>query len=175
MAAEALVTPSTAEAARIREMLEEETTALRRLVRLARRQNRYLRRQDAPRLLANAEDWQRSLPLVERAVARRTRLLEELAARWGVAPERLSLRDLSRRVAAADGGSLLAALTAWERAARELARLTGHNAVLSRQGLELVEQEALILHQGLRTGDGCYRQDGRRNHGIEGGALSRQA
>ena len=128
---------------------DPELALLGRLVRLARRQNRYLRRRDAARLLANAAEWERYLDELARRRPNRERQNDE-------APD--PRREGERR-------RLLAELQRWN----------GHNARLARLGMELVQAEAVLLHPGLEVPDGTYARDGSRSDGIRGGTVRREA
>ena len=55
------------EGRRLADLLGEELTHYRRLLRLAWRQNSYMKRQDVDRLAANARDWGRWIPAADRA------------------------------------------------------------------------------------------------------------
>ncbi len=131
---------------------DPELALLGRLVRLARRQNRYLRRHDADRLLANAAEWERHLAA-----------WEQWRREHPDAGDGAGRPDADRRWA--ERRRLLA----------ELARWNGHNARLARLGLELVETEAALLHPDVALPDGTYANDGSARRGIAGGTLSREA
>ena len=66
-------------------LLEVEDHNYRRLLRLAWRQNSYMKRQDVDRLEANTADWQRFLPQANAAREARDRFMKKV------------LRDLGNR------------------------------------------------------------------------------
>ena len=65
-------------------LMDAEEGHYRRLLRLAWRQNSYMKRQDVDRLDANAADWSRHLPEADQARIARERLVTDLASLSGV-------------------------------------------------------------------------------------------
>ena len=65
-------------------LMNTEDTQYRRLLRLAWRQNSYMKRQDVDRLEANAHEWAHFLPQADQSRIARERCVASLASRVGV-------------------------------------------------------------------------------------------
>jgi hypothetical protein len=164
-----------AEARSLQALLATEETAYRRLLRLAVRQNRYLRRQDLARLEANADEWRRHLPGAESARALRERYLEQLGDDRGIERGALSMSGLARGTGGDHGRELRCRLRAWEETTGELMRQNSLNGMLARFCLGLVDEEAAILCRGMTGKDGCYDASGGERKGACAGVIVRQA
>lgn len=164
-----------AEARSLQALLDGEETAYRRLLRLAMRQNRYLRRQDLARLEANAADWRRHLPQAESARAMRESYLMQLGDNRGIARAELSMSRLARGTVGPYGRDLRRGLRRWEETTGELMRQNSLNGMLARFCLGLVDEEAAILCRGMSGKDGCYDAQGGERKGTCAGVIVRQA
>lgn len=149
-------------AAALNSLLEEEWREHRRLLRLAVRQNRYLRRQDVRRMEANAGEWRRYLPVAEAARKRRERFLRELGEERGLGAEESRLGRLAQTAEGQAGVGLRTCLEGWRRTAAELVRQNSLNGVLARFCLDLVGNEAELFRRGAGGDAGCYESDGAR-------------
>lgn len=140
-------------------LLEVEDRNYRRLLRLAWRQNSYMKRQDVDRLEANAREWHRYLPRANQA--RRAR--EDFAA--GLSRE-LGLdgggrtRELVPHLSAESQALVRRALADLDRTTARLARQNELNRHLADFCLELAREEARIFREVL-TDDpaGTYGED----------------
>ncbi len=164
-----------AEARSLQALLDEERTAYRRLLRLAVRQNRYLRRQDLARLEANAKEWRRHLPQAESARAMRESYLVQLGDNRGINRGELSMSRLARGTGGPHGRDLRRGLRGWEETTAELMRQNSLNGMLARFCLGLVDEEASILCRGMSGKDGCYDAHGGESKGACAGVIVRQA
>jgi len=164
-----------AEARSLHGLLDEEESAYRRLLRLAVRQNHYLRRQDLVRLEANAADWRRHLPQAESARAMRESYLMQLGDNRGIDRTELSMSRLARSTGGAHGSDLRRGLCNWEETTGELMRQNSLNGMLARFCLGLVDEEAAILCRGMSGKDGCYDAQGGERKGTCAGVIVRQA
>jgi len=164
------------EAAELCELLREEERHYRRLRRLAWRQERYLKRQDVPRLAENAQEWSRHLPRANAARERREARCAELAAQLGLPAAPVRARDLLDYADRADKDRVREALHAVARTAGDLHRQNGLNVLLSRFCLELLDQEAAIFKSCMLSDPvGRYAGDGQRATATGGGVMERQA
>lgn len=163
------------EARSLQALLTEEETAYRRLLRLAVRQNRYLRRQDLDRLESNAAEWRRHLPHAEAVRNARESYLMKIGTRYDIDREALSMSGLARSTAGTHGRDLRTHLRAWEDTTGELMRQNSLNGMLARFCLGLVDEETSILCRGLTGRDGCYDAKGGERKGACAGVIVRQA
>ncbi|NCQ34572.1 hypothetical protein GW813_05720, partial [bacterium] len=76
--------PHEADLQRLAELLENEESQYRRLLRLAWRQNSYMKRQDVDRLETNAREWNRYLPLANQARSAREKFLAYMGGNLGL-------------------------------------------------------------------------------------------
>ncbi len=164
------------EVSHLAELLTEELTHYRRLLRLAWRQNSYMKRQDVDRLAANAGDWGRWIPASDRARLARERLVASLGSRMGVAIPPGRVGDLldyahpSRRQLVSD---LLAQIRT---TAGTLARQNALNRQLAEFCVDLAHEEAEIFKRCvLQDPAGCYRGDAKQHDLGPGGVIVRQA
>ena len=157
-------------------LLGEELTHYRRLLRLAWRQNSYMRRQDVDRLGANARDWGRWIPAADRARLARERLVAALGDRLGVAIPPGRVGDLLD-YAGGDQKAVVAGLLREIRTtAGALARQNALNRQLTEFCLDLAHEEAEIFKRCvLADPAGCYRGDARHTDRGPGGVIVRQA
>jgi hypothetical protein len=157
-------------------VLAAEERAYRRLLRLARRQNRYLRTHALDRLESNAQEWSKYLPLATSARRAREELVAGYAARCGFEappPSPASLLDYTGlEVKQAVRGHVRALLEITGR----LARQNELNRRLASYCLDLVREETEIFRDGVLTDpSGRYGEDAQRTTAGPGGVLVRQA
>ncbi|MBU0743691.1 flagellar protein FlgN [bacterium] len=164
-----------AEASSLQALLAEEEGAYRRLLRLAVRQNRYLRQQDLVRLEANAAEWRRFLPRAETARASRESYLVGLGERHDIGRSWLSMSRLARNTRGDHGRDLRDGLRVWEETTGELMRQNSLNGMLARFCLGLVDEETAILCRGMTGRDGCYDARGGERKGACAGVIIRKA
>ncbi|MFO7653927.1 MAG: flagellar export chaperone FlgN [Candidatus Krumholzibacteriia bacterium] len=164
------------EAREICSLLEAEERAYRRLVRLTRRQNRYLGCHDLGRLESNAAEWGKYLPLATAARRARESYVADCARRLGFTappPSPTALLDyapMDVKTAVRSRVSGLLAVTT------ELARRNELNRHLTRYCLDLLQEETEIFRNGvLQDPAGRYGGDARRTTAGPGGVLVRQA
>jgi len=167
--------PAPEDCERLTGLLVSEDRENRRLLRLAVRQNRYMRRQDVPRLEFNAREWGRYLPAAREARTRRERFLLEIGGRLGIPRDELRMTRLSRRAGGRAGEELRRVLGDWERTATELVRQNSLNGVLARFCLDLVAGEAAVFRRGVAGQEPCYDERGHRPAGGAANVLERQA
>lgn len=167
--------PAPEDCERLTGLLASEDREYRRLLRLAVRQNRYMRRQDVPRLEFNAREWGRYLPSAREARSRRERFLLEVGGRLGIPLGELRMSRLSRRAAGRQGEELRRVLGDWERTATDLVRQNSLNGVLARFCLDLAAGEAAVFRRGVAGQAPCYDDRGHRPTGGSANVLERQA
>ena len=157
-------------------LLGEELTHYRRLLRLAWRQNSYMKRQDVDRLAANSRDWGRWIPAADRARLARERLVGSLAQRLGVAIPPGRVGDLMDYATPSQRSEVDALLREIRHVAGRLARQNALNRQLAEFCVDLAHEEAEIFKRCvLADPSGCYRGDARHNDLGPGGVLVRQA
>jgi hypothetical protein len=157
-------------------LLEAEHGQYRRLLRLAWRQNSYMKRQDVDRLEANAVEWARHLPEADQSRIARERYVAELARRVGLAipPGRVSdLLDYTEPETKRRVGTSLNAL---RQTAATLARQNTLNRSLAEFCLDLAHEESEIFRKcALEDPAGCYGDDAKATGRGPGGFLVKQA
>lgn len=155
-------------------LLEVEDRHYRRLLRLAWRQNSYMKRQDVHRLEANARDWARHLPAAGEARGARESYVRRLLDEVGGSGRRV--RDLLGHLPADARARVGAALAALDRTASRLARQNELNRHLAEFCLDLAREEARIYRDVLLE-DPAGRYDARAQaqRRDSGGVLERQA
>jgi hypothetical protein len=172
---EATIRPAPGDCERLSGLLAREDREYRRLLRLAVRQNRYMRRQDVARLEFNAREWGRYLPSAREARSLRERFLLEVGGRLGIPLDELRMSRLSRRAEGLAGEELRRVLGDWERTATELVRQNSLNGVLARFCLDLVAGESAVFRRCVAGQDPCYDDRGHRPAGGSANVLERQA
>ncbi len=161
---------------RLEALLADELTHYRRLLRLARRQNSYMRRQDVRRLDANSREWNRHLPAANAARMARERLVQQLAAETGVAVPPGRVGDLLDYTEPGLRREIASHLQAIRKTAADLARQNEMNRSLAEFCLDLAREEAEIFKRCvLDDPSGCYGGDARTAGRGPGGVLVRQA
>jgi hypothetical protein len=164
------------EGRRLAALLGEELTHYRRLLRLAWRQNSYMKRQDVDRLAANAREWARWIPAADRARLAREHLVTALSRRLGVPVPPGRVGDLLDYAAADQRADVADLLYGIRTTAGTLARQNALNRQLAEFCVELAHEEAEIFKRCvLQDPAGCYRGDARQNDRGPGGVIVRQA
>ncbi len=159
-------------------LLAGEEAGYRRLLRLAWRQNSYMKRQDVDRLEANAADWARHLPAADAArIAPGTLLRRACAASLGGAAGAAPARTCWPACGPDSGAApLRAALAALRRTVGRLARQNELNRHLAAFCLDLAQEETRIFRDCvLDDPAGCYGRDARNANRGAGGVLVKQA
>ncbi|RKZ16646.1 hypothetical protein DRQ50_05890 [bacterium] len=156
-------------------LLEIEDRNYRRLLRLAWRQNSYMKRQDVHRLEANAADWARHLPGATEARTARERFVRQLGAETAL-PEGVRVRELLPSLAPGGRREVEASLAVLDRTTARLARQNELNRHLADFCLEMAREEARIYRDVLLDDPaGCYDQGARTCQRGAGGVIVRQA
>jgi hypothetical protein len=164
------------EGRQLADLLGAELTHYRRLLRLAWRQNSYMKRQDVDRLAANARDWGRWIPAADRARLTREHLVAALSRRLGVAIPPGRVGDLMDYAGADQRAVVTGLLREIRTTAGTLARQNSLNRQLAEFSVELAHEEAEIFKRCvLQDPSGCYRGDARQNDRGPGGVIVRQA
>ncbi len=157
-------------------LLEVEAHNYRRLLRLAWRQNSYMKRQDVGRLEANARDWSRFLPEANESRIARERYVSRIAAEAGLEIPPSRLQDLLDHVTPDTRDQVLQTLNDLKAAAVRLARQNELNRDLASFCLDLAREEAEIFKKCVLTDPaGCYSGKAQTTHRGPGGVLVRQA
>ena len=155
-------------------LLEIEDRHYRRLLRLAWRQNSYMKRQDVHRLEANAEDWARHLPPATEARSARERFVRQLGAETG--RERVRVRDLLKNLTPAARREVESVLAVLDSTTSRLARQNELNRHLAEFCLDMAREEARIYRDVLLDDpSGCYDKSAQTCQRGAGGVLVRQA
>jgi hypothetical protein len=157
-------------------LMETEDRHYRRLLRLAWRQNSYMKRQDVDRLESNAMDWSRHLPEADQSRIARERYVAEMARRIGLSipPGRVS--DLLDYTDPATRREVTAAMKSLRRTAGRLARQNELNRNLAEFCLDLAHEESQIFKKCvLEDPTGCYGDDAKATDRGPGGFLVKQA
>ncbi|MCP4572061.1 MAG: flagellar protein FlgN [bacterium] len=156
-------------------LLEVEDHNYRRLLRLAWRQNSYMKRQDVDRLEANASDWQSYLPRANEARGARERFVKMVVGGLGLADSKRT-RDLLPYLGAEPGLLVRRALADLDRTMARLARQNELNRHLAEFCLELAREEARIFREVLLDDPaGCYGQDAVARTGGTSRMVQKQA
>lgn len=168
--------PSEGDCRRLADLLEWEEEHYRRLLRLAWRQNFYMKRQDVHRLEANARDWARHLPAANLAKAARERFLVEMAGRTASGGGRGLVGAFLGCASTETRDRLQNGLTGLRRTVGKLARQNELNRTLSEFCLDLVREETEIFKRCvLENPAGCYGENARNADRGPGGVLVRTA
>jgi len=165
-----------ADCLRLGESLVAEESNYRRLLRLAWRQNSYMKRQDVDRLEANSLDWSRFIPQADAARITRERLVSELAAKAGVIIPPGRVEDLLDYTDQNAKSKVRTALTGLRKAAARLARQNEINRTLAEFCLDLSREETEVFKQAvLADPKGTYDGNASTAARGPGGVVRRQA
>jgi len=168
--------PLAGELDRLAELLELEHKQYRRLLRLAWRQNSYMKRQDVDRLEANSREWSLYLGQAEQVRGAREKYLVHLKESLGLDVPVGNITAflihgnpaLQFRIRKCLGGIKLTA--------SKLARQNELNRSLAEFCLDLAREENEIFKRCvLDDPAGCYGDDARKTDRGPGGVLVRQA
>ena len=168
--------PLEAEYRLLASLLEVETLNYKRLLRLAWRQNSYMKRQDVDRLEVNAREWSRYLPAANESRIAREKFVARLASQGGISIPPGKLQDLLVNAGEYTRDHLLDKLNDLKVTAVRLARQNDLNRELARFCLDLAEEEARIFKDAvLKDPAGCYNGAARNTNLGPGGVLVKQA
>ena len=157
-------------------LLEVETLNYKRLLRLAWRQNSYMKRQDVDRLDANAMEWARYLPVANDSRIAREKYVQRIALERGVRIPPESLVDLLNGSEENTRAQINEILNDLKSTAVRLARQNELNRELARFCLDLAQEEAEIFKKCvLNDPAGCYSGQAQNTNRGPGGVLVRQA
>lgn len=156
--------------------LTTEKDNYRRLLRLAWRQNSYMKRQDVDRLDANSRDWARHLPQADAARIRRERVVSELAAKVGVTIPPGGVEDILDYTPPEGKTLVRGALHDLRHAAARLARQNELNRTLAEFCLDLSREETELFRRTvLDDPAGSYDEGACTSTRGPGGVVHRQA
>ena len=157
-------------------LLEVEARQYRRLLRLAWRQNSYMKRQDVDRLEANAREWARYLPEADEARIARERFIQEITRTSGPLAGDKGLQRMRESAGPAARDMLDGALNEMKAVSVRLARQNELNRQLAEFCLDLAREEAEIFKRAvLDDPTGCYGQNAQATTRGAGGVLVKQA
>ncbi len=157
-------------------LLEVEIHNYRRLLRLAWRQNSYMKRQDVDRLDFNAVEWSRYLPAANESRIAREQYVQRVAAERGLNIPPDSVTDLLDMVSDDTRHLVESAVNDLKSTAVRLARQNDLNRELAGFCLDLAREEAAIFKQCvLQDPAGCYSGRAESINRGPGGVLVRQA
>ena len=157
-------------------LLEIEDRNYRRLLRLAWRQNSYMRRQDVDRLELNAGEWSIYLPRANEARIARERFVSQLGENLGrpIPPNRMA--DLLDFASPGTRSRVVDAIKALQNTTLRLARQNELNRNLAEYCIDLATEESKIFRRAVTEDpNGCYDDGARPNGRGPGGVLQRQA
>jgi flagellar FlgN protein len=157
-------------------LLEIEDRNYRRLLRLAWRQNSYMRRQDVDRLESNSRDWSVYLPRANEARIARERYVAQLGDSLGKPIPPNKMTDLLQFADTGTRDKVVVAIRTLQRTTTSLARQNDLNRNLAEYCLDLANEESKIFQRCVTEDpSGCYDGDAKPNGRGPGGVLQRQA
>ncbi len=157
-------------------LLEVESRQYRRLLRLAWRQNSYMKRQDVDRLDSNAREWAKYLPLADEARIARERFIQELAQEKGMASPPVKMDALLSGTCSTTQFEVREAVNDLRAVSVRLERQNELNRQLAEFCLDLAKEEAEIFRSTvLSDPSGCYGNNAQSASRGPGGVLVRQA
>lgn len=157
-------------------LLEVETRQYRRLLRLAWRQNSYMKRQDVDRLDFNAREWAKYLPLADEARIARERFIQEMSNQMGKGWGNTKMETLVQGACPAIREELTAAVNDLKATSVRLARQNELNRQLAEFCLDLAREEAEIFKNTVLSDPaGCYGNNAQNTTRGPGGVLVKQA
>ncbi len=168
--------PSEGDLQRLGDLLERECAQYRRLLRLAWRQNSYMKRQDVDRLEANAAEWNRFLPLAAKARSAREKYLAALGAVPADGPGASAVTELLKRTGSPQRVRIRRLLGEIRETVIRLARQNELNRALAAFCIDLAREESEIFRRSVLDDPfGCYDGDARKADRGPGGVLVKQA
>lgn len=157
-------------------LLEIEDRNYRRLLRLAWRQNSYMRRQDVDRLESNSRDWATYLPRANEARIARERFVGSLGDALGKPIPPNKMVDLLKFTDKGTRNTVVSAIKTLQATTMRLARQNDLNRNLAEYCLDLAGEESRIFQRCVTEDpSGCYDGDAKPNGRGPGGVLQRQA
>ncbi len=157
-------------------LLEVETKQYRRLLRLAWRQNSYMKRQDVDRLDFNAREWAKYLPQADAARIARERFVQELASQKGMSSHLGTLENLISGSCQETKNEVVSRTNDLRATSTRLARQNELNRQLAEFCLDLAKEEAEIFKTTvLKDPAGCYGNNAQTATRGPGGVLVKQA
>lgn len=157
-------------------LLEIETRQYRRLLRLAWRQNSYMKRQDVDRLDFNAREWAKYLPLADEARIARERYIQELAKERKMDVPPVKIEKLLDGTCSDTKSEVRKAVNDLRASSVRLERQNELNRQLAEFCLDLAREEAEIFRSTVLTDPaGCYGNNAQSATRGPGGVLVRQA
>ncbi len=157
-------------------LMDAEDTHYRRLLRLAWRQNSYMKRQDVHRLEANAHDWARCLPQADQSRIARERWVAELGRRVGVSMPPGRVSDLLDYTDQETKRAVTTSMNRLRHTAGRLAKQNALNRCLAEFCVDLAHEESQIFKKCvLDDPAGCYGDDAKATGRGPGGFLVKQA
>ena len=157
-------------------LLEVETINYRRLLRLAWRQNSYMKRQDVDRLDFNGREWARYLPAANESRLAREKFVQKMARERGLSIPPGNLAELLELAGCDTKLEIQEAINDLKTTTVRLARQNTLNRELASFCLDLAKEEAEIFKQSvLKDPAGCYSGKAENTNRGPGGVLVRQA
>ena len=157
-------------------LLTVENENYRRLLRLAWRQNSYMKRQDVDRLESNSRDWAQYLPSADQARITRERFVAELAQLAGISVPPGRVSDLLDYTDPSSKQQVIAVMGRLRDTAARLARQNELNRNLAEFCLDLAQEESKIFQKCvLKDPAGCYGGDAKATSRGPSGFLVKQA
>lgn len=157
-------------------LLEIETRQYRRLLRLAWRQNSYMKRQDVDRLDFNAREWGKYLPMADEARIARERFIQELAHQQNMSVPPVRMEELLGGTCTLTKSEVKDAINDLRAVSVRLERQNELNRQLAEFCLDLAREEAEIFRSTVLTDPaGCYGNNAQSSSRGPGGVLVRQA
>jgi len=126
-------------------LIVAEETHYRRLLRLAWRQNSYMKRQDVDRLDANAAEWSQHLPGADQSRIARERLISEIAAASGLKSPPAQISELFLQVDPGTNLQLTVAMNRLRDTVGKLARQNELNRNLAEFCLDLAQDRKSVV------------------------------
>ncbi len=156
--------------------MTSEESQYRRLLRLAWRQNSYMKRQDVDRLDANAAQWSQYLPAADRSRIARERLISDMAKAAGLNLPLAQVSDLLSSANTATKTQVTRAMKRLRDTVAQLARQNELNRNLAEFCLDLAQEESKIFKDCvLKDPAGCYGDDAQKTGRGPGGFIVKQA
>ncbi len=157
-------------------LLEVEAKQYRRLLRLAWRQNSYMKRQDVDRLDFNASEWAKYLPQADEARIARERFVQEMASQRRNASQPANFENLIAGTSRTTRDEVISSANDLRATSVRLARQNELNRQLAEFCLDLAREETEIFRTTvLNDPSGCYGNNAQTASRGPGGVLVKQA